>query len=150
MMAGTEAMDAMANADAALVVCRVGRTSRDDAERVQELLARLRVPAYGVVLLGSRDGGTSSGSRRRARSPQAVSGPAPSAPEDERPRADEPAAALTAVAPNGRVTGTATRESEQADDPPRPTTSGPPVKGTPRPRPPATGRKGTSRKGSGR
>jgi cellulose biosynthesis protein BcsQ len=58
MLAGTEAMDAMANADAALVVCRSGRTSRDDAERAQELLARVRVPVFGVALLGIRSGTT--------------------------------------------------------------------------------------------
>jgi Mrp family chromosome partitioning ATPase/capsular polysaccharide biosynthesis protein len=55
MLAATEAMDAMANADAAIVVCRVGRTSRDQAERVQELLARVRIPVFGVALVGSRD-----------------------------------------------------------------------------------------------
>ena len=58
MLAGTEAMDAMSNADAALVVCRAGRTSRDDAERAAELLARVRVPVFGVALFGTRASGS--------------------------------------------------------------------------------------------
>ena len=67
LLAGTEAMDAMANADAALVVCRAGRTSRDDAERAAELLARVRVPVFGVALLGTRTTGRApfAGSLRR-------------------------------------------------------------------------------------
>jgi Mrp family chromosome partitioning ATPase/capsular polysaccharide biosynthesis protein len=55
-LAGTEAMDAMANADAVLVVCRSGRTTREQAERVRELLTRLQTPTFGVALVGAPQG----------------------------------------------------------------------------------------------
>jgi Mrp family chromosome partitioning ATPase/capsular polysaccharide biosynthesis protein len=90
MLAGTEAMDVMSNADAALVVCRAGRTSREEAERVQELLARVRVPVFGVTLLGTPASGSKPAARpnRRLRRPRAEA-QIVSLPTEE--RADSPA-----------------------------------------------------------
>jgi hypothetical protein len=73
----------MPSVDTVLVVARAGRTTKEQAERTVELLARMRVPVSGVALIASgqpsmtlrlpvNSGYLSSGSRahRKARSPR--------------------------------------------------------------------------------
>jgi capsular exopolysaccharide synthesis family protein len=80
MLVGNDAMDLMPYVDTVLVACRSGRTTREQAERASELLARMRVPVIGAALVASRSASpafgyfisgraaTGSGSeRRRAR-----------------------------------------------------------------------------------
>lgn len=52
-----DAIDLMPVADSVVVVVREGRTSTPDAQRLAALLARLRKPCLGVVLVGARDAG---------------------------------------------------------------------------------------------
>lgn len=48
-----DASEMIPGADAVLVVCRVGSTTAEAAERCSELLARLRAKVIGVVMVGS-------------------------------------------------------------------------------------------------
>jgi capsular exopolysaccharide synthesis family protein len=50
MMAVSDAIGLAALADAVLVVCRIGRTTRTAAERTRAILDRVGAPALGVVL----------------------------------------------------------------------------------------------------
>ncbi len=103
MLAGTEAMDAMANADAALVVCRAGRTSRDDAERVSALAG----PGPGAGLRCRPAGYPHDGARavRRLAAPPAGSGRSPEAEQPVRAgavrRADAEPARTGGIPPSG-------------------------------------------------
>ncbi len=50
LLTANEAIDLMPYVDSVLVVVRSGRTTRDQAHRSVELLARMRVPVSGVVV----------------------------------------------------------------------------------------------------
>ena len=76
MLVANDAIDLMPSVDTVLLVARSGRTTKEQAERTVELLARMRVPVSGVALIGSgqpalslrlplNTGNTSSGSRAR-------------------------------------------------------------------------------------
>jgi Mrp family chromosome partitioning ATPase len=52
LLVASDAVDLLQHADAALVTCRVGRTTSEQAGRVRTLLQRADVPLVGVVLLG--------------------------------------------------------------------------------------------------
>lgn len=79
MLIANDAIDLMPTVDSVLVVARAGRTTKEQAERTVELLARMRVPVSGVALIGAGQGGLSfrpalgvgaysSGGTRRVRS----------------------------------------------------------------------------------
>ena len=53
LLTANEAIDLMPYVDSVLVVCRSGRTTRDQAHRSVELLGRMRVPVSGIVLNGT-------------------------------------------------------------------------------------------------
>ena len=66
LLAVSEAVDVLQYADAALVVCRLGRTTFEHARRSRRLLQRAEVPLLGVVLTGiSSDRGTPYGQPSR-------------------------------------------------------------------------------------
>lgn len=52
LLIASETLDIAQNVDAALVVCRSGRTSIDGASELRKLLARAGTPVLGVVLAG--------------------------------------------------------------------------------------------------
>jgi Mrp family chromosome partitioning ATPase len=54
LLHANDAIDLMPFVDAVLIVCKSGRTTREQAERIAELLSRMRVPVVGVLLVGSR------------------------------------------------------------------------------------------------
>jgi capsular exopolysaccharide synthesis family protein len=56
LLHANDALDLMPFVDSVLLVCRAGRTNAEQAERVTELLARMRVPVVGVALIGVRSG----------------------------------------------------------------------------------------------
>ena len=49
-----DALDLMPHVDSVLIVLRSGRVTSDQADRVSDLLARLRVPIIGSAFIGSR------------------------------------------------------------------------------------------------
>ncbi len=49
-----DALDLMPFVDSVLLVCKSGRTTSEQAERVAELLTRMQVPVVGAVLVGTR------------------------------------------------------------------------------------------------
>jgi Mrp family chromosome partitioning ATPase len=53
VLISTEALDLMPSVDTVLLIGRVGRTTREQAARATETLARLRVPVTGVALVGT-------------------------------------------------------------------------------------------------
>jgi capsular exopolysaccharide synthesis family protein len=53
LLATSEALDVLQYADAALVACRLGRTTQEQARRARKLLHRAEVPVLGVVLTGT-------------------------------------------------------------------------------------------------
>ena len=53
LLSVSDAIDLSPHVDAALVVSRLNRTTAQEAAGVQRLLARLRVPAVGTVLVGA-------------------------------------------------------------------------------------------------
>ena len=57
LLSVSDAIDLSPHVDAALVVSRLNRTTAQEAAGVQRLLARLRVPAVGAVLVGAGSGG---------------------------------------------------------------------------------------------
>jgi capsular exopolysaccharide synthesis family protein len=59
VLLANDAVDLMPLVDSVVVVVRDGRTSRVQAQRLASLLARLRTPCLGAVLVGSRDAGAS-------------------------------------------------------------------------------------------
>ncbi|MGH8892187.1 MAG: P-loop NTPase [Actinomycetes bacterium] len=69
LLSGSDALDVMPHVDSVVVVGRVRRTTRDQAVRARELLARIGVPVLGVALVGSRTPtvGPSGGSGLRER-----------------------------------------------------------------------------------
>lgn len=50
LLVTSEALDVLQHADAALIVCRVGRTRYEQATRARKLLLRAEVPVLGLVL----------------------------------------------------------------------------------------------------
>lgn len=54
LLHANDALDLMPFTDSVLVVCKSGRTTREQAERVAELLSRMQVPVAGALLVGSR------------------------------------------------------------------------------------------------
>jgi Mrp family chromosome partitioning ATPase/capsular polysaccharide biosynthesis protein len=56
LLAGSDALDLMPHVDTLIMVGRVRRTTRDQAERARELLGRIGVPVLGVALVGTRNG----------------------------------------------------------------------------------------------
>jgi capsular exopolysaccharide synthesis family protein len=54
LLHANDALDLMPFVDSVLVVCKSGRTTREQAERVAELLSRMQVPVVGALLVGSR------------------------------------------------------------------------------------------------
>ena len=54
LLHANDALDLMPFVDSVLIVCKAGRTTREQAERVAELLSRMRVPVAGAVLIASR------------------------------------------------------------------------------------------------
>jgi capsular exopolysaccharide synthesis family protein len=52
MLSTNDTTDLMPHVDAALVVCRVGRQTPDQASRVSQVLARAAVPIFGIALVG--------------------------------------------------------------------------------------------------
>jgi capsular exopolysaccharide synthesis family protein len=54
LLHANDALDLMPFVDSVLVVCKSGRATREQAERVAELLARMQVPVVGALLVGSR------------------------------------------------------------------------------------------------
>jgi capsular exopolysaccharide synthesis family protein len=54
VLQSNDALDLMPHVDSVLVVLRSGRVTSDQAERLSELLARLRVPIIGSAFIGSR------------------------------------------------------------------------------------------------
>ncbi|MGH8893333.1 MAG: P-loop NTPase, partial [Actinomycetes bacterium] len=59
VLLANDAVDLLPLADAVVVVARDGRTGRTEAQRVAALLARLRVPCLGTVLIAATDAGAS-------------------------------------------------------------------------------------------
>ncbi|MFP5334343.1 MAG: P-loop NTPase [Actinomycetes bacterium] len=59
LLTSSDALDLMRDVDSVLVVCRVGRTTRDQLAHLAEVLGRTKVPVLGAVLVAS-------GSRRPA------------------------------------------------------------------------------------
>jgi Mrp family chromosome partitioning ATPase len=58
MLTANDAIDLMPYVDTVVVVCRSGRTTREQAHRSVELLDRMRVPVVGVVLNATARAGT--------------------------------------------------------------------------------------------
>ena len=56
LLAGSDALDLMPHVDTVIMVGRMRRTTRDQAERARELLVRIGVPVLGVALVGTRSG----------------------------------------------------------------------------------------------
>jgi Mrp family chromosome partitioning ATPase/capsular polysaccharide biosynthesis protein len=56
LLAGSDALDLMPHVDTVIMVGRIRRTTRDQAERARELLGRIGVPVLGVALIGTRNG----------------------------------------------------------------------------------------------
>jgi Mrp family chromosome partitioning ATPase len=54
LLAGSDALDVLPFVDTVMVVGRIRRTTRDQAMRARELLARIGVPVLGVALVGSK------------------------------------------------------------------------------------------------
>jgi capsular exopolysaccharide synthesis family protein len=97
MLATNDATEIMGCADLALIVCRAGMTTSDDAARVRELLSRIGAPVSGVVLLGSV---TESSGYYYHYAP----GRAGSSAGDNRARKQEGASGLAAPSGNGDAT----------------------------------------------
>lgn len=55
MLNVNDAIQLMSACDSVVLTCRAGRTTTEAARRAQEVLARLRVPVAGVVLVGGRE-----------------------------------------------------------------------------------------------
>lgn len=55
MLTVNDAIQLMPATDAVIITCRAGRGTTEAAKRAQEMLARLRVPVSGVVLVGARE-----------------------------------------------------------------------------------------------
>jgi hypothetical protein len=53
LLVTSEALDVLQHADAALVACRLGHTTQEQARRARRLLHRADVPVLGVVLTGT-------------------------------------------------------------------------------------------------
>jgi capsular exopolysaccharide synthesis family protein len=53
LLVGNDSLDFMPFVDSVIVVARAGRVTREMAERSSALLARVRVPVLGVVLIGA-------------------------------------------------------------------------------------------------
>ena len=49
----SEAVDVLQYADAALIACRIGRTTREQAQRARLVLERAEIPVLGVVVTGT-------------------------------------------------------------------------------------------------
>jgi capsular exopolysaccharide synthesis family protein len=64
-----DTVDLLQHADAVLVSCRVGHTTHEQAERVQQLLDRAAVPALGIALVGTRLPGPLHASHSSGRRP---------------------------------------------------------------------------------
>jgi Mrp family chromosome partitioning ATPase/capsular polysaccharide biosynthesis protein len=56
MLAGSDALDLMPYVDTVVMVGRLRRTTRDNAQRARDLLGRIGVPVLGVALVGTRGG----------------------------------------------------------------------------------------------
>ena len=56
LLSGSDALDLMPHVDTVVMVGRVRRTTRDQAVRARELLARIGVPVLGVALIGTSTG----------------------------------------------------------------------------------------------
>lgn len=56
LLAGSDALDVLPHVDTVVMVGKVRRTTRDQAQRARELLARIAVPVLGVALIGARGG----------------------------------------------------------------------------------------------
>lgn len=54
LLHANDAIDLMPFVDSVLIVCKSGRTTREQAERIAELLGRMRVRVVGVLLVGTR------------------------------------------------------------------------------------------------
>ena len=61
LLACSDAVDLMPYVDAALLVCRVGRTRSAQTAAAQRLLDRVGAPILGTVLVGTRDGALMEG-----------------------------------------------------------------------------------------
>jgi capsular exopolysaccharide synthesis family protein len=55
MLTVNDAIQLMPACDSIIITCRAGRGTTEAAKRAQEVLARLRVPVAGVVLVGARE-----------------------------------------------------------------------------------------------
>lgn len=53
LLTSSDALDLLRGVDSVLVVCRAGRTTRDQLSHLTEVLGRTRVPVLGAVLVGS-------------------------------------------------------------------------------------------------
>lgn len=55
LLSGSDALDVLPHVDTVVMVGRVRRTTREQAQRARELLARIAVPVLGVALVGTRN-----------------------------------------------------------------------------------------------
>ena len=63
LLVGNDALDFMPFVDSVVVVARLGRLTAELAERAASLLARMRVPVLGLVLVGGAPNNAASGKR---------------------------------------------------------------------------------------
>jgi polysaccharide biosynthesis transport protein len=67
LLNGSDALEIMPHVDTVLMVGRVRRTTRDQAVRSRELLARIGVPVPGVALVGTRSRSTAPSGNQNLR-----------------------------------------------------------------------------------
>jgi Mrp family chromosome partitioning ATPase len=89
LLATNDAVDLLPSTDLVVLVCREGKTNKDDATETRDLLDRMGVPVAGVLVTGARGilGGRYYGRNRYGRYYQNESSvpPIPPAPEKVRP-----------------------------------------------------------------
>ncbi len=142
LLAGA-AMEALSVADSVLLVCRSGRTSRDQAQRARDLIERVGVPTYGIGFVASAESALSRifplPSERRSGQVPAGAAAGDTSPVDKAAPIGPPGASATAAPDDARPTVPSARSSEAAPRPSWAAAAGP-ADGQPGPAlsPPAT------------